>query len=778
MGGFGRHPFGRHPFGHSPWAKEVRYDLLPAVYRERDAAEGYPLLQYINGVVGPLERLRGQIRRLPELRDPAVCDTQYSANLPFRLGRQVLRLGVREQSGVDGRVLALREFVAASARFATADRGKFLVVGAAGASPQTVRIALVVSATTVLTEPSLPEDAGPLRWELRAQTGGTDHVVLEVYAGDARAVGVGWVLSDGEAEYEVVGRASFPDRADPHISLIDRYGEDGSIDAFGRFSSPSASSILSEDLGRPLVLQGSALAANNGRFLIGPLAAPGVIALLNSDGTPATLVQDAGPLTWALLPLPQVLLQGTVAPRGTIEQSGRGATIASPGVSVTVVLPGGQFTAGRDEGKVLTLVNTTSTRQALIGSVTSETELEVTSFDGASLPAGSAWVWAARSRTRTDDLDPTRVVLRAPAQLPALAGDFGLQIDRQEREDRQRSWVRHVSAWTALKGSAAGYAAIGRLSGATVTPKSLFRVSQEVFAALPNELAVELSEWAAGRNGSDGVLTPDPGGARLTASSAVFTSGDVGRQIRVRGSVYNDGLRTIAAVVNATTAVFRPEDGATAESGLTWGLVRLYAREPPLMARCDDFNADLMEELLDGLPPQSTDVWSVDRWCWEAGTVESLPVVVLSAMPTTSRRYLVTVSGRADVVSSVGSWKIVDAEGLAFFLESVPESVDPGLPSFSFEIATVFAPSLGAASLTYVCAPALSCDYCASSKVQVDVEFEGGATAGEMERALERLSTRLDEVTPAHVEVVPRSVATLEAVFGGGFGLVASLEVP
>ena len=70
-------------------------------------------------------------------------------------------------------------------------------------------------------------------------------------------------------------------------------------------------------------------------------------------------------------------------------------------------------------------------------------------------------------------------------------------------------------------------------------------------------------------------------------------------------------------------------------------------------------------------------------------------------------------------------------------------------------------PSIGSATLTYVCAEILSCDFCKSNKVLLVAQ-----ASEDTEGQVYRLRDRLEEVTPAHVEIVESYgvIATASAV--------------
>ena len=782
MGGFGAGPFGYHPFGEDPWGRVVRYGLLPLLHRERDRAEGEPLYQYTEGVRGLSDELRHAIRDFPHLRDALHVRTQYTAVQPLELGARVVAYGARTQYGVDGAVLSHREFVSPTARFTAADRVRYLRVFDGASAARVVSIASVVSPTTLLTEPPLAVHAGPLRWEVVPLAGEPDHVVLEVLAGDVSSLRPGWLLSDGLVEYTILARKNFPNRqegTEVPVPLVSQEGADGSIDAQGRLVAPSLGLTLPDAYGRPVLLAHSTYTANRGRFWLGPQVSAGTYILLGATGAPVALVPDAGPLYWGVLPRAQVTVRA-LTPRGTVEQQGADLELASPGTKVPVAMGAGRFQAGRDEGKILTILYPTVARSARVVEVQSQTGLLIEALDGQTLPVASARPWFLRSATASDSR--VQLTARAPALLPELAGDFGLTLDRQEREDRQRDWVYHVSQWTLLKGGDAGYGAIGALAGATVTVQPLYRVVRSVVPSLPGDVQVLWREFGGGREGTDGRLSAGAAGAvRFSAPSARFRASDVGRVLVVTGSGFseNNQIYTLGAVLSPTTAEFATVHRASLPdtSSLTWCVAREYATQPPLLPRFDEVNSDLMEELVDGLPPQTTDGWGVDKWCWEADAVESIPVTV-TATVAVADRYRVTVTGRADVVVGVGAWKLVDANGEGFFLETVPQSVDPGPPSFSFEVQTTRPPASGAATLVYVCSTALSRNYSAAAKGLVTVvpDWTTGSAA-EIDQYQARFGRKLQEVIPVHVEVLLRFVQETEAGFGlNANGLSATIE--
>jgi hypothetical protein len=74
--------------------------------------------------------------------------------------------------------------------------------------------------------------------------------------------------------------------------------------------------------------------------------------------------------------------------------------------------------------------------------------------------------------------------------------------------------------------------------------------------------------------------------------------------------------------------------------------------------------------------------------------------------------------------------------------------------------------ALGSALLEYVCEPSLTCDFCGSYRVLLELELDTLLNEGDsaFERVFERTLERLKDVTPAHVELVPRIIQPITAI--------------
>ena len=765
MIGFGYGPFGELPFGDAAWGRAVRYASLPTITRTDDAAEGHPLRDYLSGPEAALEDIRAAIRGLPDGRDPDTCPAGEGP-LSLVLGSAVTVLGAALQGGGDGSVLARGEFRSPTARFRPADVGAVVQVRS-GVQVRSVRVAFVLGPSACLTEPPLAVDPGPVRWELRAPSGAyAGNTVVEVERGRVEAVRPGWVLTDGSLSWTVVARTRYPRREDPTVPPVLQAGEDGYASS-GLFR--SASLVLTvEDCGRSVLLH---LPDGPRWFTVESVGGSSV--RLADGGGPVSL-PSGGPFAWEVGDRAWLVLQGSVVPSGVVERAGADGVVASGGASVTVTSVTAFFRAA-DVGKALTLVYPAPTGQitGVIAAVGSPTSASVRAEGSGSFPVGGGLGWRIRPRTRVDDAAVTVVSARPPSLLPALASDNGVPFDPRHAPWRQRAQIRHVRRWADARATPGGVEVSGRLEGCRVAPTALYRVSLSWWTSLPTSARMERSEWGAGRHGSVGAVTADGTATVFADPGALFTARDVGRVLRLDGSVTH-GWRTISTVRSATAVELA--EPTPPEAGLAWHVSRLYSLRAPLLPRFDDFDADLFEELIDGLPPQSTDLWSIDRWCWEDGTVESVPVSVTAVAPLPGDGYTVTVEGRADVVVGVGAWQLTDAAGAVFRLETVPVQVAPGPPpSFTFAVLTLTGPTLGAASLVYVCEPLRSEDYAMSAAVRVEIEYEGPfEVPSELDDLSSRVVAHVERGMAVHEEVIPAFVATASA----SFAMAATVEIP
>lgn len=300
---------------------------------------------------------------------------------------------------------------------------------------------------------------------------------------------------------------------------------------------------------------------------------------------------------------------GTVLTGGLV--SG-GATIRTL-YSDRVGSDGGPFLAG-DVGKLLTIRGSSAGADGtyIIQTVYDANRVEV----NATFTAYESGLYGAR-RTRPQFIpDPTRInpqlgdVRAGPeAMLNLLAYDFGIEVDTQQTDLRQRSWVRQVSQVSALKGNAAAVTGVAALSGFKTRITELFSIPPApgmasaynlIFIALPGRSYV-----------ANGLTVVSPGVVVLTTLAATFEPADVGRVVRVVATIPANSAYFVIGAYNSPTQVtlLVPSIGGNLDAGLTptvsesgplpIAIGKLYTDSPPAFPRIDDINFGVMEDLYD-----------------------------------------------------------------------------------------------------------------------------------------------------------------------------------
>lgn len=759
MGGFGFGPFGQGYFGASRWAKDVLWNSLPETYRLADVENENIFERFMDGVAPSFDRLRGKIAAWEELRDPLRVRTQYDEEEWLRLGQQVTTRGDLLQKGIKGQVTAFRTFSTTNGRFTERDVGKDLWISGSvlEANNRVVRITSLVSGSEVLTDPILQLDS-ELRWELREHVEPEEgRITVQVRSGSIDSITPGWILYDGYSEYEVLARRHFRKAGPVRTLLIETLGEDGELLAGGYLQTSVA--VGPWDVGKRAVVSGSSEPSNNGEWEVLEVTGAGPYVMrLDAPGMQA----DPGPVVWALWPFGELDLEADVPCRGVAVQAGKDLEIILPN---RVRAHTGSFTT-TDVGKRLEIVGSAlgASGSHVVTALVTSNELQVATTFG-SVETGLVWYLRALTGLQADDV---HVKVSAPPLLDYLAQDFGITVDAREREELQRSWAYNVAGWVNIKGTAAGYASVGKLSGLRVEVAKLYRVSSSVFRMIramdPDEgfIVADSNE----RYGSDGQIVL----GFFSAPSVRFRAGDVGKHVRVTNAAIpanEGGIFTIVSIVNETTVELLPLDDAQHPDyglgGLVWSIVRLYAARAPTRPRMDDFIPDLLEEIVDSLPPVG-DAFSVDRLCWEDDWSTDVPVVGVSVTPETLTTHRVVVAtpvgqaGSADVILNVGNWMFYDAQGTQFYVESLPVEVLPG--QFEFVVQAAAVPSLVGPyvpKFAYACDEILDCEWCASNKVSLRIELGPelvGASSLEVENIFQRALDRMEQAKPAHVEFV------------------------
>lgn len=485
----------------------------------------------------------------------------------------------------------------------------------------------------------------------------------------------------------------------------------------------------------------------------------------------ACLAEDLGPLVWARLPFPELRLAASAPPLGIVEQEGVDLSLGAGTLVVTALTA--KFSSA-DVGKNLLVRGSALGRDGIypIASVTSTTSLTVTA--AAVFAAESGLYWEVRTPSLVGD--ETEVLVSAPSLIEHLARDFAIEVDQGDTEARQRSWVENVTQWLDLKGAVKAYEIIGAISGFTVTPVALFRVTKERANGIPDDHLFYLPD-AIARSGGEGSLTSVAGRARLTTASAPFYQHDVGTLIRLSNCAIgtNNSLYEIIDFIDATTVELDPVDAYTAPDlgnagtlslpTIEWELRRIYTDHPPSRARFDDLNVELMQDIVGAAN------FLMDSYCWESDFIEEFPVEITAVTPssTTGVPIFITteVTGvaygvsfsTARVVGNFGAWEITDVAGTTYALESMPVLTASGPPEVhTFTVYGGEVPALGVATLRYLCdASVVDCSYCRSAVVLARVvpaaiTSEAGA---DVAKAGDRVVSRLEtEIKPAHVRLI------------------------
>lgn len=497
-----------------------------------------------------------------------------------------------------------------------------------------------------------------------------------------------------------------------------------------------------------------------------------------------SLGMDATPQTWALLPYPEIRITTAAPPLGITEQENHDLVIE--GVDPNQVRSDTAKFTDSDVGNLFVIRGSVLGNDGVypIASVVAGNILVVTS--AVTLVAEAGLYWEVRTPASFES-SGLLVQAHAPSLIQYLAQDFGVEIDTNESEARQRSWVENITQWVDLKGTVKSYQIIGAISGFDVTPSALYRVSKIQTLQLPGDHIFLVGETDPGRSGSDGMLTQPVSRARLKSATAVFYKHDVGNSVRLSNSAngLNNQLFEIAAWISSTEIEFDPTDlylvpdygigGTALAPTIQWELVRIYTDLAPSRARYDEVNVELMQQIVG--PPN----FLMDSYCWEDDFLEEFPINITNVNPDTATGapifYTVEVTGidvgggnysSAGVVGVASRWEITDVSGRTFSLESLPIDITDGPPPiFTFQVFAGEVPTIGPATMRYLCdSEALSCDYCKSAVVLALIEEGTIATevGANVSKALESVVDRLvNEVKPAHVELICALKQTIPA---------------
>lgn len=705
MPGFGKGPFGGDPFGDWDWARRALYQYIPEFYRENDPDGA--LLAYTSGTAESFTALRRKIRDIGNLRDPLAVRTQYDAVSLLTLGRRVVDRGLVEQRGVQASVDAGRALVTQRGRFTFEDVGKEIIVdgSAVSGNNRTVLVASVVDATTLLTDPPLSVDAGPLFWELRGIAAEDSSTIrIEVRGGDTSSVVPGWFLNDGSADFYILQRSQFQLASNERKLLTLREGTDGSVGTTGNLLSITGA-FTQRDVGRRVSIAGSAHWQNEGLF--------GIIEVLSAteavlDGSVSLLEEPGAGLHWAIRRWGEICVQGPAVPRGVVEQEGTSLTVASSFVGSAEVLTSvGQFSA-EDIGKYITLRAAGSANSGIypITAVSDSLQVTVDTGDALLLSGATAFFWELRGDTAVGSR--VQVEARAQSLIVPLAIDYGISIDTRESEEYQRRWVASVAAWLGTKGTEGGYAYIGELTGYSLTASPMYKISTGVAAEIQSAIVFAEAINGGGSPPDPPYFVPDPpmivgdamvgksgvdGTITLVGTDYVFTSptmlldlvSDLGRVIHT-SSVDNTGSWGILEAVSSGMAIIEPVDDATdSENGtIVWMVATLYTDLPPTRPVYDEISND--RALGETQAYAGAKTFGPDRFCWDdelllkfggskGSAIAGVSPTVSSPFPITYDVYGTGGGWDTAVGVGIGKWAIITPDA-KHYMQTVPTYVD------------------------------------------------------------------------------------------------------
>lgn len=641
---------------------------------------------------GLYEELRAKIQDFGYVRDARKIRSQYDEVYRVRLRERVSVQGPVEQGGNDGRVLTVGTFESPTALFQRTDVGKILTLFGSIAyanNNRAFKIVGVVNSTTVVTDPPTegpdPVTGLDLKWALRDDEGSGDGTeIYRVEQGDISPFVPEFLLTDGNSDHVITARRHF--RTGTTLSEVERTGTDGAVDANGRFFVPR--SVFSrQDLDKPLYIKG--LGDEDGKYLINRVVDDKTISLRTLGGDLVSLgAHFTADLEWVLLTFPEIELETPRRLDGVVLQGGVDAEITAPS---TIFSASAGFAAD-DVGRLIRVANSAHDQDDfyVIASVPNASTVTV---EGAPFTVNETEiVWNVREPTENDR--PEEVEVRAPSLLKIMAQDFGLTLDLQESERRQRSWVHGMTRWVDKKGSRESYVSIGIVSGFDVEPSQLFKLSDVpdtgVFPA------DQLYEIGVGRDGTYGLDGSTFASDRFYSPTAVFKGADEGRFVRLKDSAANDGLFKITEVVDANNVRLNAVLSTDAlNGGLTWGVVEIFTDLPPRIPRFDDIKGDLLTHIVDNESGGAL-VFGIDRFCWGSDWSSDVPVVV-TAVPSSIdyTRYSVSVQSATSGVAATGSITTVAvaslSDGEGFILRD--GHINP--VRFAFDVSGAYTPPAG-----------------------------------------------------------------------------------
>lgn len=306
-------------------------------------------------------------------------------------------------------------------------------------------------------------------------------------------------------------------------------------------------------------------------------------------------------------------------------------------------------------------------------------------------------------------------VLRPPAMISLLGQDFGVEIDQHDPAPFQRSAVRNVWQWLAVKGAQKSYWIIGKIAGYDVVAYRMWAVSNPAPENIPPSNVYEIPEGS--------------------------------------GNLYTD-YEPRRALFDQVACDVIPMDYYCWETP-DWTSDSIEPPSPPL---ADDTSVtDAIASYTQSVPIISTTDLGDGSWRIRVGPTDLWPIVEFH-------------NWSAEFTGS----PVIDTP-----LETTPaeDSGSPG--EWEFDVVAGTAPSFGTTvNLNYTCPLTNDCTFCASSNIRVVMIPNEIAADPEalLNDSLERMVRKIRNVIPVHVRDVSyvHRVEVQANVFEEGVHLIAN----
>lgn len=530
------------------------------------------------------------------------------------------------------------------------------------------------------------------------------------------------------------------------------------------------------------------------------------------------LPETSGPLFWGLRPFARITLRANDAPLGVVTEDGYDLQIPAgtpsdplhTGADTTRVLaPSAPFRTG-DAGKLLTIKGSSVGNDGTyeITQVLSTTRAVVRAYLEVDT---TARFWEMRTAP-TLEPDPTRlnalpneVQSHAQALLNIFAYDFGIEVDTQQTEVRQRAWVRQSSEVAALKGTTDAIRGVAYLSGFEAEVVPLYTISAYPNMGTEAEMGFTIIYVEdEGSSRTAGTISSSSGVPVFSDATQNFKPSDVGRVLELNNSAAvptNDNYWVIREVLSSTeVSLYSPSIGGSLgavtpinyaepnNGSLVSSVGNIYAPVGASYFLMDDIDMDYVAVMADVTGRSALDRPGIDKLCavWPL-TIGSTSVnpdamsastgMEITAVSTVGTIHTLTVRGDDTSIVLGGGWQITDSTGTDYFLENPPALIALGAPvpvtytdldgvthtidtypnaEYEMEVFATFAPALGDIAMQYVCNRVFDCDNCPSYRVLINLTATQVLSEGQLanDRAFDRIIDRINEVLPVNAEAV------------------------